>query len=80
MDIQMPEMDGFEATRAIRESESVSKAHLPIVALTAHTMKGDHDRCLAAGMDAFLSKPIQAAELLNIVEAFGKKEDIEVPA
>jgi len=63
MDIQMPEMDGFEATAAIREKEKSSGKHLPIIALTAHAMKGDHERCLAAGMDGYVSKPIRAEEL-----------------
>jgi signal transduction histidine kinase/CheY-like chemotaxis protein len=80
MDVQMPEMDGFEATRAIRESETRTGMHIPIVALTAHAMTGDRDRCLAAGMDAYLSKPIHAADLINIVEAHGKKECLQLPA
>jgi two-component system sensor histidine kinase/response regulator len=80
MDVQMPEMDGFEATKAIRKSETLSGAHIPIVALTAHAMKGDQDRCLAAGMDAYLSKPIHATDLLNIVQSYGKKECLQLPA
>jgi two-component system sensor histidine kinase/response regulator len=67
MDVQMPEMDGFEATAAIREREQSSGKHVPIIALTAHAMKGDRERCLAAGFDAYLSKPIQARELLDLV-------------
>jgi len=74
MDVQMPLMDGIEATRAIRESEASTKAHIPIIALTAHAMKGDQDRCIAAGMDGYLSKPIRAADLLNIVQTYAKKE------
>ena len=80
MDVQMPEMDGLEATRAIREIEALNKTHIPIVALTAHAMKGDHDRCLAAGMDAYLSKPVHASDLLNIVRAYGKNECLELLA
>ena len=80
MDVQMPEMDGIEATRAIRENEALTKAHIPIVALTAHAMKSDQDRCVAAGMDGYLSKPIQAADLLNMVEAYSKKESVELRA
>jgi len=78
MDVQMPLMNGLEATRAIRESETLSATHTPIVALTAHAMKGDRERCLASGMDAYLSKPIQGAELLNIVQLYGRKESVEL--
>jgi CheY-like chemotaxis protein len=63
MDVQMPDMDGFQATAAIRHAEKTSGAHLPIVALTAHAMKGDMERCLANGMDGYLSKPIRAHDL-----------------
>ena len=69
MDVQMPEMDGFEATAAIRQREKSTGAHLPVVALTAHAMKGDENRCLAAGMDAYLPKPIQAEQLYNLIDA-----------
>jgi CheY-like chemotaxis protein len=71
MDVQMPEMDGLEATKAIRARERVSGGHIPIVALTAHTMKGDRERCVAAGMDAFITKPIDAAAFLKAVEEAG---------
>ncbi len=63
MDVQMPEMDGFQATAVIREGEKTAGGHLPIVALTAHALKGDMERCLANGMDAYLSKPIRAQDL-----------------
>ena len=66
MDVQMPEMDGFEATKAIRKSETGK--HIPIIAMTAHAMTGDRERCLAAGMDAYVSKPIRAHDLLNLIE------------
>jgi CheY-like chemotaxis protein/anti-sigma regulatory factor (Ser/Thr protein kinase) len=71
MDVQMPEMDGFEVTAKIRDGERVGGVHLPIIALTAHAMKGDQERCLAAGMDAYVSKPIQPARLF---EAIGQLE------
>ena len=68
MDVQMPEMDGFEATAAIRERESDPGRHIPIVAMTAHAMAGDRERCLEAGMDAYVSKPLRPDELLAAVD------------
>jgi two-component system, sensor histidine kinase and response regulator len=67
MDVQMPEMDGFQATAAIREREKATGHHTPIIALTAHAMKGDAERCLAVGMDGYASKPIQPEELLRVL-------------
>ena len=67
MDVQMPELDGLETTAAIRERERAAGGHLPIVALTAHAMKGDAERCLAAGMDAYMAKPLQPRELADTI-------------
>jgi len=68
MDVQMPEMDGLEATVAIRENEKSTGGHIPIIAMTAHALKGDQERCLAAGMDAYVTKPIRTAELFKTIE------------
>jgi two-component system sensor histidine kinase/response regulator len=68
MDIQMPEMDGFEATAAIRKQEIGTGAHIPIIAMTAHAMQGDRERCLAAGMDGYVAKPIEPQALFATVE------------
>jgi CheY-like chemotaxis protein len=67
MDIQMPEMDGLTATREIRKREAGTGRHVPIVALTAHAMSGDRQLCEAAGMDAYITKPIQVAELERVL-------------
>jgi CheY-like chemotaxis protein len=68
MDVQMPEMGGFEATAAIRERERTTGGHLPVIAMTAHAMKGDRERCLAAGMDEYLTKPLDSRKLCDLVE------------
>jgi two-component system sensor histidine kinase/response regulator len=67
MDVQMPNLDGLEATRCIRRRELTTGKHVPILALTAHAMKGDRERCLDAGMDAYVAKPVQKQELLHIM-------------
>ncbi|WP_321476583.1 PAS domain-containing protein [uncultured Paludibaculum sp.] len=69
MDVQMPDLDGLEATKRIREEELVSGTHLPIIAMTAHAMPGYEDFCLQAGMDAYLSKPIRMVELIRKIES-----------
>jgi two-component system sensor histidine kinase/response regulator len=69
MDVQMPELDGLEATQVIRASEAATKRHTPIIALTAHAMTGDRDRCLRAGMDAYVTKPLSQSELFGTIEA-----------
>ncbi|HKX00191.1 MAG TPA: response regulator [Bryobacteraceae bacterium] len=70
MDVQMPEMDGFETTEEIRRLEKATGAHLPIVAMTAHAMKGDQEQCLASGMDGYITKPVNSEELLETVDRF----------
>jgi PAS domain S-box-containing protein len=75
MDVQMPEMDGLEATRAIRMRESLTgRPRIPIIAMTAYAMEGDRDRCLEAGMDGYVSKPVNAQELFETIE------NVELPA
>jgi two-component system, sensor histidine kinase and response regulator len=69
VDIQMPEIDGFEVTAAIRRYETDHGGHLPIIAMTAHAMKGDAEQCLAAGMDGYVSKPIIAGRLFEEIES-----------
>ena len=76
MDVQMPEMGGFEATARIREQEKTTGRHMPILALTAYAMKGDRERCLEAGMDAYLAKPIQANDLLRAVSEWAGGEAV----
>jgi len=69
MDVEMPRMDGLEAIGAIRAHENVWGGHVPIIALTAYAMKEDRDRCLKAGADAYLAKPIRAADLIAALES-----------
>jgi two-component system, sensor histidine kinase and response regulator len=78
MDVQMPELDGLEATRQIRAQESAGE-HIPIVAMTAHAMKGDRERCLEAGMDDYLAKPIRAQELQDVLVRVISQHGVEKP-
>ena len=77
MDVQMPEMDGLEATAVIRKEEESTGVHLPIIAMTAYAMQGDRERCLAAGMDAYIAKPIQVEDLIDAIENRGKFPAVE---
>jgi CheY-like chemotaxis protein len=70
LDIQMPEMDGFSVAQAIREREKHTREHLPVIAMTAHALSGDRERCLAAGMDGYLSKPINSDQLFEAIESW----------
>ena len=74
MDVQMPVMNGYAAAQAIRAAERGTGRHIPIVALTAHVMKGDREICLEAGMDDYLSKPIHPQELAAVLERWGKPQ------
>jgi PAS domain S-box-containing protein len=75
MDVQMPEMGGLEATQLIREKEKLTGEHLPILAMTAHAMQGDRERCIAAGMDGYLAKPIDPKSFLQTVEGISQRAE-----
>jgi len=80
MDVEMPEMDGYEATRAIRKAEAGTDTHIPIVAMTAYAFKGDRERCLQSGMDDYLSKPISSARLYDIIARISGADSAPAPA
>ncbi|MGH9345090.1 MAG: PAS domain S-box protein [Terriglobia bacterium] len=82
MDIQMPRMDGFEATAMIRRMQKGSGKRVPVVAMTAHAMKGDKERCLKAGMDGYISKPVRRSEIIGTIERFTgwRTRIVEAPA
>jgi signal transduction histidine kinase/DNA-binding response OmpR family regulator len=80
MDVQLPEMDGLEATMAIRQREKTSGKHLPIIAMTANAMLGDKERCFESGMDGYVAKPISAKDLFGAIEAVFKQQTPHVPA
>ena len=80
MDVQMPELNGLETTIAIRSRENGTSRHLPIIAMTAHAIKGDREICLRAGMDAYLSKPVRADELFHAIESLVADRSVDAPA
>jgi len=73
MDVQMPELDGLDATRRIREKERVRGERIPIIAVTAHAMSGDREHCIEAGMDDYVSKPIQRSDLAQVIERYEQR-------
>ena len=79
MDVEMPEMDGVEATSRIRELERVQGSHLPIIALTAHALKGDRERFIQAGMDDYLTKPLEPVKLYEAVDTWGRARHTAAP-
>jgi PAS domain S-box-containing protein len=80
MDVHMPGINGYEATARIRQMEQGTGRHVPIIAMTANAMKGDRERCLAAGMDDYISKPLRSVELFQVVEQFARRPVLPEPA
>ena len=80
LDVQMPDLDGFDATREIRRLEAGTGVRVPIVAMTAHAMPGDRERCLAAGMDDYVTKPISLAEIARVLASIQSSRRAEPPA
>ena len=80
MDVHMPGINGYEATAQVRQIEQATGTHIPIIAMTANAMKGDRERCLAAGMDAYIAKPLRSAELFPVVEQFARRPASQEPA
>ncbi len=79
LDVHMPEMNGFQVIRAVRERERTAGGHLTVIALTARSRKEDRERCLAAGMDDFLTKPIRPAELLAAIDRLAPARGVSRP-
>jgi CheY-like chemotaxis protein len=73
MDVQMPHLDGLEATRIIRKKEEARGSHIPIIAMTAHAMANDREQCIQSGMDDYISKPIDFSELLSLIDRYGRE-------
>jgi CheY-like chemotaxis protein len=80
MDVQMPVMDGFEATAVIRKDEESTGVHLPIIAMTAHAMEGDRQRCITAGMDGYITKPVKIEDLVETVESLALSSQVAATA
>ncbi len=80
MDVQMPEIDGLEATATIRANEKAGGRHIPIVAMTAHAMIGDREQCLNAGMDGYVSKPISAQQLSKAIDSALACRPLKLPS
>jgi CheY-like chemotaxis protein len=78
MDIQMPEMDGLTATREIRNGEKRTGSHIPIIAMTAHNMSGDRERCLESGMDGYVAKPIKFQELAEAIASVRPRNALSI--